>query len=80
MARAFSSLFPIVLVAMCIPCWAGSAVKLTPRIEQNFSTGWLFVARDIQNGERPDLDEKGFEQVSVPHANILTPSETFRDI
>ena len=77
MTRAFSSVFLIVIAAMCIPCRAGSAVKLIPRIEQNASTGWLYVGRDIPNGERSDVDDKGFEQVSLPHANIVTPSETF---
>jgi beta-galactosidase len=77
MTRAFSSVFPIVIVAMCIRSQAGSAVKVTPRIERNFSTGWLYVGRDVANGERSELDDKRFEQVSVPHANILTPSETF---
>jgi beta-galactosidase len=78
MTRAFGyRLFLIVIGAACIPCRAGSPVKLTPRIEQNFSTGWLYVARDVNNGERSDLDDHSFERVSVPHANILTPAETF---
>ncbi len=78
MTRGFGSgLFLIVIAAMCSPCRAGSAAKLIPRIEQNFSTGWLYVSHDIPDGERFDLDEKEFERVSVPHANILTPAETF---
>lgn len=78
MTRAFSAwLFLVVLVAVCVPCRASSAVSLTPRIEQNFSTAWLYSARDISDGERADLDDKAFERVSVPHANILTPAETF---
>jgi hypothetical protein len=66
----------IVIVAMYIPCRAGSAVKLIPRIEQNSSTGWLYLDHDIRNGERSDLDEKGFEQLSVPRQH----SDPFRDI
>jgi beta-galactosidase len=78
MIRAFSlGFFLILIAAVCNPCHAGSVVKSPPRVEQNFSTGWLYVARDVRNGERPDLDDHSFQQVSVPHANILTPAETF---
>jgi beta-galactosidase len=78
MTRAFSSgLFLIAIVAVCIPCWASSTVELKPRVEQNFSTGWLYMGGDVKNGEGRDFDDHSFEHVSVPHANILTPAETF---
>ena len=78
MIRAFGiGLFLIVIGTVCIPCRGASAVKLSPRIEQNFSTRWLYAARDVQNGESSGLDDHSFEPVSVPHANILTPAETF---
>src|ERR1700693_4672521 len=54
-----------------------SLVDVAPRIEQNFDTHWLFVAHDVPNGQSPDLKDDGFEHVSVPHANIITPAATF---
>jgi beta-galactosidase len=51
--------------------------NISPRQEQNFSTGWVFIPKDIPGAERPELDDYAFERVSVPHANILTPHETF---
>jgi beta-galactosidase len=54
-----------------------SLVDVAPRIEQNFGTHWLFVAHDLPNGESPDLKDEGFEHVSLPHANIITPAERF---
>lgn len=78
MTRMFNAgLFLIVTVAVCVPCCARSVVELKPRIEENFSTGWLYSAGDVTNGEGRDLDDRSFEHVSVPHANILTPAETF---
>lgn len=78
MTQAVSSkLFLVVIVAVCIPCCASSAAQLKPRVEQNFSTGWLYSPGDVKNGEGRDLYDRSFERVSVPHANILTPAETF---
>jgi beta-galactosidase len=50
---------------------------ISPRRELNFSTGWVFIPKDISGAERPEFDDESFERVSVPHANILTPHETF---
>jgi beta-galactosidase len=50
---------------------------ISPRIEMNFSTGWLYVADDFAGAERTELDDSKWEPVSVPHANVLTPHETF---
>ena len=39
----------------------------------NFNTGWLFSPSNLENGYQKELDERMFQQVSVPHANkILT--------
>ncbi len=54
-----------------------SVVDVAPRIEQTFVTHWLYVAHDVPDGQSPNLKDDGFEHVSVPHANIITPAETF---
>jgi len=43
----------------------------------NFSTGWVFIPKDIPGAEQSEFDDYSFERVSVPHANIRTPHETF---
>jgi len=50
---------------------------ISPRRELNFSTGWMFIPKDVPGVERLEFDDDAFERVSVPHANILTPHETF---
>ncbi|MGD0008862.1 MAG: glycoside hydrolase family 2 TIM barrel-domain containing protein [Terriglobia bacterium] len=50
---------------------------ISPRQELNFSTGWVFIPKDLPGAEQPGFDDYSFERVSVPHANILTPHETF---
>lgn len=71
---SFFVLFAIVLVGPVLPASASDAVS---RVEQNFSTHWLYIAQDVPNGEQIELNENGFETVSVPHANVITPPETF---
>ncbi len=50
---------------------------ISPRQELNFSMGWVYIPKDIQGAEQPEFDDGPFERVSVPHANISTPHETF---
>jgi len=50
---------------------------IAPRQELNFSTGWVFIPKDIPGAEQHDFDDHGYDRVSVPHANIITPHETF---
>jgi len=50
---------------------------IAPRRELNFSTGWVFLPKDAAGADQPEFDDDGFERVSVPHANIITPHETF---
>jgi beta-galactosidase len=50
---------------------------ISPRREMNFSTGWMFIPKDAPGAERTDFEDESFERVSVPHANIVTPHETF---
>jgi hypothetical protein len=50
---------------------------ISPRRELNFSTGWMFIPKDVPGAERVEFDDDACERVSVPHANILTPHETF---
>jgi beta-galactosidase len=64
-------------VALAIPVYSAPVADIAPRVEINFSTHWLYVARDVPGGEKADLSDSGFDHVSVPHANILTPAETF---
>ncbi len=37
----------------------------------NFNTGWLYSPNDYENGSVRELDDSGFEEVSLPHANTL---------
>ncbi len=37
----------------------------------NFNTEWLYSPADYKNGASADLDDSGFEKVSLPHANTL---------
>jgi beta-galactosidase len=50
---------------------------ISPRQNQDFSTGWVFIPKDLPDAKQPGFDDYSFERVSVPHANILTPHETF---
>ncbi len=44
-----------------------------PRETLNFNTGWLWSDGDFENGGAADLDDSGFESVSVPHTvKLLT--------
>lgn len=54
-----------------------SVVDIAPRTEKNFDTHWLYVAHDLPDAQSPNLKDDGFEHVSVPHANVITPAETF---
>ena len=78
MARFIKAVCLSVLGLGLIPrAFPASSLDLSPRVEKTFSTQWLYVARDLADGEKPQLDDRGFERVSVPHANVLLPAETF---
>lgn len=78
MARLLQAVCLCVLGLALIPrTYAASSADLSPRVEKTFSTHWLYAARDVPDGEQPGLNDSGFEQVSVPHANVLLPAETF---
>lgn len=70
---------PLILLCFCLgmEAYAASPIDIAPRSEQNFSTHWLYMSKDLKGGERGDLDDSGFEHISVPHANVLTGGETF---
>jgi len=65
------------LVSLGKVAWAQSRFDLSPRQQLNFSTGWIFIDHDPPGASQRDFDDHSFERVSVPHANILTPHETF---
>src|SRR5579872_3463144 len=67
----------IALLAFAVPVYSASLADIAPRTERSFSTGWLYTPHNVPNGASPDLKDTGFERVSVPHANIITPGETF---
>ncbi len=75
---SFIRILPV-LACLCFsaPAYSAPAVEVTPRVERNFSTHWLYAPKDIPRAESPELKDSNFEQVSVPHANILTPAEAF---
>ena len=39
--------------------------------ELTMNTGWLYSPNDYENGESVNLNEKDFEQVTIPHANKI---------
>ena len=49
----------------------GAESEAWERTELNFNTDWLYSHVDYANGEAVNLDESGFESVSVPHANKI---------
>ena len=55
----------------------GGSFDISPRRHVDFSTDWVFIPKDLPGAEQPAFDDYSFERVSVPHANILTPHETF---
>ena len=58
--------------------WAAqSPFDVAPRLELNFSRGWLFSPKDESGSEKREFNDAHFERVSVPHANVITPHETF---
>jgi beta-galactosidase len=65
------------VLAFCLPAFSASLGDVSPRLEQNFSTRWLYTPKDVTGGESPTLQDAGFDHVSVPHANIITPGEIF---
>lgn len=75
--RAISFLLLVLGLAVVSSAHPSALVDPAPRVEINFDTHWLYVAHDVADGERLDLNDDGFEHVSVPHANIITPAETF---
>lgn len=46
-------------------------VKEMERQILNFNTGWLYYKGDCVNGNALMLNDSGFEQVSLPHANTV---------
>lgn len=66
--------------ALCFllcPGLRAAVFDMSPRREVNFSTGWTFIPKDLEGAEKPRFDDSGYERISVPHANVLTPHETF---
>jgi beta-galactosidase len=70
-----------VLAVLALSTAAGRAAHspydIAPRLELNFSMGWLFSPKDEPGSEKREFDDAAFERVSVPHANAITPHETF---
>ena len=64
----------LVLSAISVVMPASGAV---PVRASNFSTGWRFIPKDIPAAVTPDFNDSAYEEISVPHANILTPHESF---
>ncbi len=63
------------LLLFAVP--AAADFDIAPRRELNFSTGWVFLPQDLPNAAAPEFDDSAWERVSVPHANVVTPHETF---
>ena len=41
------------------------------REKMNFNTEWLFLDKDIDCGTEIDINEKTFENITIPHANKI---------
>jgi len=54
-----------------------ASFDISPRQDLDFSTGWVYIPKDLPGAEQQAFDDYSFERVSLPHANILTPHETF---
>jgi beta-galactosidase len=69
--------------AVCICMTAGSAdggrqtSAPAQRLVVNINSHWLFKSGDVPNGRSDTLNETGFRQVCLPHANAIV---THRDI
>ena len=62
------------MAVTCIPVSSVQEVKAAESSDRevlNFDTEWLYSSVDYENGASVDLDDSGFEQVSVPHANTI---------
>ena len=72
--RWLALLLGILMAVTCIPVSGMqkvSAAEASGREVLNFDTNWLYSSVDYSNGESVNLDDSGFEQVSVPHANTI---------
>lgn len=48
-----------------------SSLAKNERVVLNMNTHWLYSDKELSNGHLSNLDDSGFEQVSVPHANKI---------
>jgi len=55
------SAFPILLLASCVAAGA-------QRSRYNFNPGWLLMVGDNAASSAPDLDDSGWQRVTLPHA------------
>ena len=76
--------FAFITILLIIPVVVHAADRnsrqlfdISPRQDSNFSSGWVFVPREEPGVEKADFQDAAFERVSVPHANIMLPHETF---
>ena len=76
--------FVFIIILLAVPLVVRAADRnspqpfdISPRQESSFSTGWVFVPSEKPGVEKADFDDAAFERVSVPHANIMVPHETF---
>lgn len=63
-------LFSFFLFALSLTSFA------TPRNKYNFNGGWLLEVGDVSNGESPELNDAGWQKVTLPHA--FNEDEAFR--
>lgn len=63
-------LFSFFLFALSLTSFA------TPRNKYNFNGGWLLEVGDVSNGEKSELNDAGWQKVTLPHA--FNEDEAFR--
>jgi hypothetical protein len=65
------ALLEILGVVLTVPAYS-SVVDLAPRVETNFSTGWLYVPRDVPGGEKADLSDCTARRKRTDYRSCLT--------
>lgn len=71
-----------VMTLLCLPVSGMDKAKAAESLGRkvlDFDTGWLYSNIDYENGEIVDLDDSGFEKVSVPHANTFVKDHVADD-
>src|SRR3981189_3165396 len=56
-----------------------SAPLATGRVNIPINRGWRYSPRKVEGAEKVEFDDSAFEQVVIPHTNVLLPWHSFDD-